>query len=339
MQRYCGSFATVALLVVFAIFEDVPSFAATKEVCLYADSRGVVHQVNSWGEVPESFRTTSKCLGASQNQYMAPPEQVTLKGNVREELISSSLGRIRLRWPRSAETLFGRTPQRAMSDAATTVARVLKGGGFPPAVQTLNRDWQVVFMDETLPEAQIPQYLISNCHPAWMTPPSNLYVVAQRIAAGCSGGRGGPSRVNDAQLSQVLIHEMGHVVEYAILGSHGGEDRMRAEGFASWFEQYGSDFSSINTKGAARKFYSELARQSFAQSPEGFNFQGSAYDYARASMYFRAVVAKRGIRGLMDVYQTMIDEDTNFFGAVQRRFNWSLAQFNTEARRVLESGK
>ena len=313
--------------------------AAGREICIYVDAQGRVHQVNSLREVPERLRAAAKCFGEKRGGYMAPPEEVTLKGNVREEYMSSALGKISLRWPRTAETLFGRTPQRAMVDAATTVARVLKGAGFPYELQTLTLDWKVVFMDEKMPEAQIPSFLITNCHPAWMTPPANLYIVAQRVAAGCGGGRGGPARVNDAQLSQVLIHEMGHAVEYALLKGRGGEDRMRAEGFASWFEQYGSDFSAINTKGAARRFYFDLARQSFRQDPSSFTFHGSPYDYARASMYFHAVVGKRGVRGLMDVYKSMLDENLDFLSAIQRRMGWNPAQLNAEVKRVLEKGR
>ena len=308
-----------------------------KKTCVYADRNGVIKQVDSITSIPREYQSSAQCFDANQNSFMADPKEVSLKGNVREEYISSSVGRISLRWPRTAETLFGRTPVRAMADAASTVSRVLKGAGFTPELQRLSLEWNVVFMDENVPVTQIPAYLVSNCHPAWMTPPANLYIVAQRVVAGCSGSRGGHTNsVNDAQLSQVLIHEMGHAVEYALLKGKGGGDRMRAEGFASWFEQYGSDFSSVNTKGAARQYYSDLAKQAFAQSPDRFTFQGSAHDYARASMFFHAIVNKRGVRGLMDVYDGIINDNLDFFSAIDSKMGWNAATLNAESMRALK---
>ena len=46
-----------------------------------------------------------------ESYYMAQPEDVKLKGTVRKESISSSIGHIELRWPRKVELLFGRTPR------------------------------------------------------------------------------------------------------------------------------------------------------------------------------------------------------------------------------------
>ena len=236
-----------------------------------------------------------------------------------------------LRWPRSVESLFGRTPERALADAAATVNRVLKMQGFPLSVQSLNLSWQVVFMDERVPVAQIPYSLISNCHPAWMTPPANLYVVSQRVAEGCGGNRGSAS-VNDAQLAQILIHEIGHAIEFQLLRGHGAGDRIRAEGFACWFEQYASDYSSVTTRGSVRKKYLTLAKESYRQEPNQFNFRGTAMDYARASTLFYAVVEKAGIRGLMDVYGKMAESELSFGEAVQARFGWNADRFLNEAK-------
>ncbi len=309
---------------------------ASNEICVYQDREGKLHQVRSASDIPDDFRGMSKCYASGQNEYLAKPEDISLKGNIREQTISSSIGRISLRWPRSVEALFGRTPERAMADAATTVSRVLKSSGFTPELQRLDLDWQVVFMDENVPGAQIPYALVSNCHPAWMTPPTNLYVAAQRVVAGCGAGASpNAASVNDAQLSQVLIHEIAHAVEYALLNGKGGRDRIRAEGFACWFEQYGSDYSSVSVKGAARKQFGDYARQAFAASPQAFSFQGTALDYARASMFFHALVNKRGISGLMSVYKTIVDEDKDFMSAVNSRYGWSPSEFNTEAMKAL----
>lgn len=312
------------------------SYAQNKTICVYIASDGSTKQVNSIGLVPDASKPYAKCFDATQNSYMASPEQVTLKGNIRSAEIVSPLGTIDLRWQRSIETLFGRTPERAMADAAASVNRALKSSGFPPELQRLSLDWKVVFMDETMPTGEIPHYLVSNCHPAWMTPPANLYVVAQRVVAGCTGKQASASTVNDGELSQVLIHEIGHAIEYAILKGHGAGDRMRAEGFASWFEQYGSDFSSTGTRGRAKKIYAELAKKAFAASPDQFQFNGTADDYARASMFFHVIVFKRGIKGLMNVYGRMVQNDDTFFGAVNAEIGLSPSALNAEAMKMVK---
>jgi hypothetical protein len=271
---------------------------------------------------------------AEDSTYMAQPGEVKLTGNVRKELMASSVGRIELRWPRKVETLFGRTPQRAMADAATTASRALKASSFPVELQKLSLDWSVIFMDEDMPEKQIPTSLISSCHPAWMTPPANIYVVAQRVAAGCGGERKSGTQVADSELAHVLLHEMGHVVEYQLLKEMQGGDRMRAEGFASWFEQYASDFSSVVKKGSVKESYYSMARAAFA-SGQGFSFRGSAEDYAQASMFFNVIVEKKGIKSLMDVYALMYKDQIEFFPAVEKQLFWDQKKLFQEIKKEL----
>lgn len=308
--------------------------ASPAEICLYQDAAGEMHQVTGKDRIPSSFRDGSKCFSPKQGTYLASPSEIDLKGTVRREDMNSAVGRIELRWPRKVESLFGRTPQRAVADAALAVSRALKSAGFPPKLQTLDLDWHVVFMDEDVPETQIPTYLVNNCHPAWMTPPANIYVVAQRVAAGCGGGRSVRTSVADSQLATVLIHEMGHAVEFQLLEGAGDSDSMRAEGFASWFEQFGADFSAVIPRGSIRQFYSMGARSSLKQSPKGFDFQGSFEDYARASLFFRAIEERRGVRGIVEVYQTMKSERLSLLAAIAKRMGWDVERLQAEMARA-----
>lgn len=315
--------------------------ASDKQLCQYIDAQGKLTLVDSEQKVPASLRSSARCFTLapsanspkSSSDNLASPEELTLKGSVREENMLSSVGHIKLRWPRSVEVLFGRTPQKAMAEAAQTVSRALRQGGFPTSIQSLSLDWQVVFMDADLPATQIPSYLIHNCHPGWMTPPANIYIVAQRVTSGCSGARAVASRVGDVQLTQVLIHEMGHAVEYQLFEGLKNFDRMRSEGFATWFEDYASDYSSIVPHGQAKERTLALARQSLKHSATEFNFQGSAEDYSRAALYFMAVVDRRGISGLMDVYRTMQQQNLSFVDAIKERFNWTDKQLQKEIER------
>lgn len=305
------------------------------EFCLYQLPDGKVKQVNSKDLIPPELRGNSRCFKTKKGEYLAAPQDVKLSGNIRRENMASSIGRIEMRWPRKVEVLFGRTPQRAMADAATTASRALKASSFSPQLQTLNLDWNIVFMDEEMPEQQIPSSLITNCHPAWMTPPANIYVVAQRVVAGCGEQRSPGTKVADSQLAHILLHEIGHAVEFRLLQGFGASDRMRAEGFASWFEQYASDFSAVIPKGSIRRNYYALAKRAFLEQPT-ISFNGSAADYARASMFFSAIHERKGVRGVMDVYETMIADKISFFPAIEKKLFWDQKKLMQEIMRVLD---
>lgn len=315
-----------------------PCTTHADEVCQYVD-KGTIKAVAGKSSVPPQFRSSAQCrevdLKKLRNNAMAKPEDINLKGNIRHEDMSSELGRINLRWPRAVESLFGRTPLRAMTEAASAVNRAIHQGGFPSHVQSLNENWDVVFMDEKLPEGQIPYSLVSNCHPGWMTPPANVYIVAQRVAAGC-GGSSVSTSVADGQLARVLIHELGHAVEFHLLKGKQWNDRMRSEGFATWWEGYASQYSSLVNSRSVKTEMAGLAKQALSQSPNSFQFSGSAYDYARASLYFRAIEDQRGISGLMDVYKTMVDDNIAFFPAIEKSVGWNRERLEKEAAREVK---
>ena len=316
----------------------IGSEAETLEICTYRDKEGRVLQVKGRQGVPLNFRNKARCQLVGQNHFLAKPEEIEISGLIRREDMTSSVGRIELRWPRSVEKLFGRTPVRAMADAARTVSRLLKSGGFDERVRNLDLKWSVVFLDEDLPETQIPAYLIHSCHPAWMTPPASLYFIAQRIATHCGQKQNLPGDVADARLAQVILHEMGHAVEYQLLsgGNQVGYDRMRAEGFATWFEQYGARYSSIISESTVRAEHRVRAQESYREkSGENFIFRGSATDYSRAGLYFDAVVERRGVLGLMQIYHELNRNGGDFFIATEVSLGWGRARLEREAQRLL----
>ncbi len=320
----------VLLLVSFLL-----TTVALAERCIYINSQGQKREVEGQKLIPKQFLSTAVCEQKSMpQQVMADPQDLDLEGNLRTESISTSLGRMELRWPREVEKLFGRTPVRALADAARTAKMFVNLSGFRPEIRSIDLDWQVVFMSEKLPTAQIPQYLVDNCHPGWMLPPAKIYIVAERIVNGCGGKTFKPGYVADADLMKVLLHEMGHVVEFQLLGQKQNQQRSWAEGFASWFEQESAEYSPAIPKGEVRRFYQDLAIKSIYYSPNNFVFEGSAGDYARASMYYQAIVNRGSLAHLMDIYDYQ-KEGQSFFTAINNRMSWSEQRLEQEIRKYL----
>lgn len=310
--------------------------AAPAEECIYFRG-GQQHTAASLREVPAPYRNTAVCAGAAQD--LARANEIELQGNIRHEQVPFDLGSLELRWPRKVEELFGRTPLRAMTDSARTIARAVSRPGFPSFIQRLNIKWSVVFMDESAPRAfrtQLPSFIVSRCHPGWMVPPADIYIVAQRVAQGCSDQRTTAS-VADSTLTEVLLHEMGHVLEFQLLKGHGLNDHMRAEGFATWFQIYAAEFSSLANNRRLKEDEFRLARQAIQQSPDEFSFSntGDPREYARASIYFHAIVSRRGIDGLMQVYEKMATDGSDFMTSIAQVLKWTPAQLNEQVRKIV----
>lgn len=360
-----------SLFVVCFLITLLP-FLSAEETCVYVDQDGIIRNVTGRDKLPAEYlnHPSTKCyevrnkpkvkrpaaggkvknlrVPRNTNRYLllpdssrassaslAAPDEVEIKGAERREDMASSVGRIELRWPRKIEKLFGRTPKFAMAEAARAVSRTLKQSGFNPELRKLDADWKVVFLDADLPSTQIPAYLIRNCHPGWMTPPANIYIVAQRAVSGCRNERTS-SKIADSRLADVIIHEMGHVIEYHLLGRLFGGDRLRAEGFATWFQLFAAKQSPVlNYREVENRIFSN-ARRSIRKQPDNFVFMGSGEDYARASLYFHAIVKYRGgVRRLMEVYDKMQNDKLSFLNAALEVTHWSSEKLNEQAVKVL----
>jgi hypothetical protein len=222
-----------------------------------------------------------------------------------------------VRWSRTIERCFVTSPSRAVGEAAAGVNRALKNGRFDPSLQHARRDWSLAFTDKATAVSQFPIALTTGGHPGFMIPPSQIYIITDFITPDCSG-----AKVADAVLAQVLLHEMGHVVEYLLMGERADRpDRQRSEGFAAWFEQYSADYTSGIPHGQVAHYYSELARRALTRGSHGFS--GSAEDYAYAALQFQAIVERRGVVALMQVYAQIRDAGLSFDDAVQRALGWN----------------
>lgn len=329
------------ILSILPVLVAVTAFAAPSEICLFTDAKGTVQQVSSRSRIPEIYRSAARCISPTEAQrlsggrLLAQPKDISLEGNVRSETITSPVGQINLRWPRKVEALFGRTPLRAAVEAARALNRSVSQASFPSAIQQMKLNWEIVFMDENLPETQIPKNLIDNCHPGWMTAPANIYIVSQRVVRGCGSERRVATSVADEELANVLIHEMGHALEYQLLGLKNLPDRLRAEGFATWFEGYAAQFTTVVDADKIINRQKALALASFRTSPVHFNFDGSAYSYARASMFFSAVENKQGISAINKIYSAMRGNRGLLFEAIKKATTWDEKRLHDEVRKFV----
>jgi len=169
-----------------------------------------------------------------------------------------------------------------------------------------------------------------------MTPPANIYIVADRVATGCGSGAPAGARIADETLATVLIHEIGHAVEFVFLGGRLGQDRARAEGFATWFTGYVAPYAPLLATEGVAESYRMTARA--AGGGVVGSFRGTASDYARAAMIFDAIAARRGVRGIVAVYGAMVRDSLEFVPAIERALGWNKATLAAEVARVVGSG-
>lgn len=319
---------TRLLLVSVVTLTLVPQLSASAQsACVYADERGNILSAPTLKEVPSRFRAKAACRD-KQPSTVPEVDDVTIRSGSRSASFGTPLGTVEVKWPRQIERCFGSSPTRAISEASTAVNRALRTARFDQSIQTKRRDWSFVLIDRANAVSQFPMQLSLGGHPGFMVPPNQIYIVTDYISPNCQ-----KSDDSDALLTQVILHEMGHVLEYALLGGDGfGGDRKRAEGFAAWFEGYSSKYASNIPKGRVQQRYHGMIRSH--ADVGSTSFAGSGEDYAIASLEFEAIVNRKGISGLMDVYETMGKDRCSFYEALKKRFGWDQKDLQREVKNL-----
>lgn len=316
------------------------------EECMYLTENGELKVVESKGLIPYKYREVSQCTNtkvktkSSANSNFKRPQDIKLSGNIRKEKLTNPLGDgvVFLKWQREVEQLFNKSPKRAVIEALNTTARVLNSQGFPDKFRKLNIDWNIIFLGSEISESDIPKRLISACHPGWMRPPADIYIVASRVAEGCGDYKKRLTKdVADAEIAEILLHEIGHVIEYNFHDYKFKRNRFRSEGFATWYEAFSANFSSLIPKGRVVNEHLANAKESYRVSGDNFVFDGTAYDYGRASMYFHVIESKYRVRGLAKVYQRMLNKKLNFLSAVNDVYGFSKKDFDKRVKEYVYS--
>ena len=249
---------------------------------------------------------SAQTIESVTSRDLSAPKDIKLDGLERNVEIASPMGTVHIRWPRSVETVFGKTPERAVLSAMTAIKKTLYSTGFPMEVVNTINSWEMVFIDEKLPSDQIPTYLQRHCHPAWMMPPSNLYFVAQRIVAGC-GEQRGQIRLDkssaDKELIKVLLHEMGHAIEFHLLKRNQNIDIRMAEGFATWFTSITAPATGMFGQNEISDIYKSLSIARLDKYGTSTIFYGDDLDYAFSSLPYYFISNKKKAGEVWQLYK------------------------------------
>ncbi|MGI6679909.1 MAG: hypothetical protein ACOX3T_00195 [Bdellovibrionota bacterium] len=351
LSNFIIYFLLISLVVVEALY-------AKDMRCEYITRRGRKVVVDDIRKVPRMYRSGVYCVSlnassavssngnyniksniknkANSNQddeeNLALPNEIKLKGKEGNDTVYTSLGNVKIKWSREVKSLLGKNPQRVISNAMSAANRAIRSSSFNQKLGDLNLDWNIVFFGKDIPSKQVPSYLITNCHPGWMVPPNNIYIAVDRVYNGCgsriSRNKGALEQtIGDAELEHVILHEIGHAVEYQLLSKNllsknlsnenlSGEnllsenllsesirDLKRSEGFATWFSIFSAKYSNKLDSDALLSYYKGLSDEAIRREPKTFVFSGSSYDYARAAMYFCEIEKKRGVSGILKLYE------------------------------------
>ena len=253
--------------------------------------------------LPYKYKKKAECKKIETGK-LENPDSIILSANQRVEKFNSSIGKFEIRWNRSTENYFGRSPYRAVTDAIKIFERIsTQVELFKFKENQSSKTWKIIFIDDPSESNQIPEYLKNSCHPGWMTPPANIYIASEIVAGKC-GNKNAiiNTTLSDEVLSRVLVHEFGHVAEIEILKNNTSFDRARAEGFATWFEAFADSNGFWNSPTEIKEEQFAEAKRSLRQSGADLSKPINASEYARNSMYFHYLYKKAGINGVRDFY-------------------------------------
>ncbi len=322
-----GLISAIFVLGTIALPSDLIAEDNRDMQCLYADDRGRIVAVAKESSIPQRFKQNARCI----RRTLKASSQVELPGLERQGEFATPLGRMKVRWPRSAEQIIGTSPEKLVVEAAQAIKKFLVA--YDVGIDTIqfSRQWNVLFYDDRVSSKDVPMTLVDNCHPGWMVPPGEISIVAERAVAGCGGSRPVGSRESDLALIRVLIHEFAHAIEYELLGSPATHDRARAEGFASWIESKAFDNVQGATKGMVRAEMQRRACTERSLTLEDFSrFNGSALSYAKASQLFEVVFRRQEIVGIRELYNMLKAGDAGWFSGTARQLRLSEAQLLAE---------
>ncbi len=258
------------------------------------------------------------------------PQGLAIGTSEREERLITPLGEVHVRWSRGVEQYFDKNPKRAIVDAWSAAAKTLAQRGFPNQIRRADFSWQLIVVDEKQAQMGPNPVSANSCHPAWMTPPADIYVMAKLVATGCGSDLQSPE-VATNELTSTLIHELGHAVEFRLMGKAFSENkRWHAEGFATWFETLAANFLPSSRRLARRSELLVRAKAALAPNWQPSAFVGTPEDYARSFALLAWIVDRYSVAKLLDIYELMTRKQRGFESAAAEVLGISMEKWVNE---------
>ncbi len=247
--------------------------------------------------------------------------------------VKTELGNVFLRYPRNAVVLKVLSPVTSIRRSWEAGALAVLELGLPPLPKEDYPEWNVILTDQTRLEVNGSRVSSAFCHTALMGPPADIVIDGYRLLHPCDGT---PVSNPERALQRSLVHEIGHGVEYQLLGNgFSRRQRWHAEGFATWFETWATGKLRGEDSGKVQRLMREKAAKSFHKNWRPYLFLGSPEDYLTSYALIASVAERRPVADLVAVYRRSSEENLTLEQAVERQLGLNFEQWMAEAQAFL----
>ena len=258
--------------------------------------------------------------------------RVKLTSGQKVNHLESPLGSVAVFSLASLSKHIGPRSESVIAEAFSRAREIMRTRRFPHQLQDAQYKWQI-FIKERGARRSEGALSSERCHAAWMGPPANIFLSPETLASDCGRARKSSVEISE-QLESVLVHEIGHVIEFKLMGrGFARRQRWHSEGFASWFEAYsGGDLVESLRKEAIAD-----AKRHFRSDWMPIDFRGTSADYSRSFAMIATIAERSSVSDLLRVYRNMDLEKCRFDEAVQNVLGWDLRRWSLETKSFLES--
>ncbi len=282
----------------------------------------------------EQFSELSSALG---NYEVFTAEPFFSKGELRKENIESLFGPVNLAYPASLSSLVANTVKPTLHKVLNGIGDFVQGSGFP--VQRIKGDLKLrLIIIRDVPWSMDTGLLASSsCNSAWTGPPATILIATDRLGSKCGRSQPQPSVLAE-NMGDVLLHELGHVFEYRLMGEgFSRRQRWHGEGFAVWFETSVADYLTPQFPNQRYAQKISKAKEAFSTRWSSYLFAGSSSDYLQSFARIAALAAPSHQSRLFAVYERMSKEHSPFNSAVERELGWNEHEWAEQTQSFLFS--
>lgn len=253
----------------------------------------------------------------------------------RKDFIETTLGPVMLRQPWGFDSTLRTSPIHLIRQAWNAASHFLAQEQFPDFLHDARFGWNVVVTNHQGLRVEGSKVSSEYCHTALMGPPADVLIDGYRLFHPCRVQE--PMPPPETRLLRSLTHEVGHGIEYQLLGnSFSRRQRWHSEGFASWFEARAVDFLPNAKPGELRSEKLSEAKRSFRLNWRPYLFSGSPEDYSVSYALVSYLAERKGVPALLQTYARMSEEHASFAEAVEKQFGLSFEAWMAETDAYLK---